>query len=66
VAEAEEDMQGLVDEGVTWRLSQAAEARYKAGQAPMEDANDLGEDRQAMSRTLQNLIDKEVWVKKKG
>ncbi|MBC7153701.1 MAG: DNA primase [Rhodobacteraceae bacterium] len=66
VAEAEEDMQGLVDEGVTWRLSQAAEARYKAGQAPMEDANDLGEDRQALSRTLQNLIDKEVWVKKKG
>lgn len=66
VAEAEEDMKGLVDEGVTWRLSQAAQARYRAGQAPMEDANDMGEDREAMSRTLQNLIDQEVWVKKKG
>lgn len=65
VAEAEEDLAGLADEGVTWRLSQAAEARHRAHRPPTEN-KDLGEDREAMSRALQNFIDQQVWVKKKG
>jgi DNA primase len=31
------DMQGLADEGVTWRLSQAAEARNRAQRPQDED-----------------------------
>ncbi len=37
LAEAEEDLSGLADEAVTWRLSQAAEARNKAVRSQNED-----------------------------
>jgi DNA primase len=58
-----EDMTGLVDEGLTWRLAQAAQARNLADRSNLEEA-DMGEDRAAMSKHLQNLIDGQVWVKK--
>lgn len=64
IEHAVEDMQGLADEGLTWRLSQANVARHRADHPPREDAADLGEDRAALSRQLQNLIDAQVWVKK--
>jgi DNA primase len=63
IEDAMEDMTGLVDEGLTWRLSQAAEARNRADKSNLEDA-DMGEDRAALSKHLQNLIDGQVWVKK--
>ncbi|MFC2968212.1 DNA primase [Acidimangrovimonas pyrenivorans] len=66
IEDAMEDLSGLADEGLTWRLSQAAEARNRAGQSHLEDATDLGEDRAAMSKHLQSLIDGEIWVKKKS
>ncbi|QUS35481.1 DNA primase [Falsirhodobacter algicola] len=66
IRDAMEDMAGLADEGLTWRLSQAAEARNNAGRSRLDDANDLGEDRTALSRHLQDLIDGQIWVKKKG
>lgn len=53
------------DEGLTWRLGQAAEAVNRAGRAQNEDSSDLGEDRAAMSGYLQSLIDGQVWVKKR-
>jgi len=37
IAEAEHDMEALADEGVTWRLTQAAEARNKALRSQNED-----------------------------
>ena len=37
IAEAIEDVEGLVDEGMTWRLSQAAEARRNAEASGNED-----------------------------
>lgn len=37
LAEAEEDLSGLADEAVTWRLGQAAEARNKAVRSQNED-----------------------------
>ncbi len=64
VEEAIEDVTGLVDEGLTWRLSKAAEARNLADRPPRDDAADLGEDRSAMSNHLQMLIDGKVWEKK--
>ena len=66
IEDAVEDLSGLADEGLTWRLSQAAQARHRADNPPREDAADLGEDRSALSKHLQKLIDGEIWVKKKG
>ncbi len=64
IAEAIEDMDGFVDEGLTWRLSQANTARLNADSPPRADSADLGEDRSALSQHLQNLLDKRVWEKK--
>jgi DNA primase len=64
IEDAMEDMDGLPDEGLTWRLSQAAEARHRSERSGTSDSSDLGEDRAALSRHLQSLIDSQVWVKK--
>jgi len=64
IEEAVEDMEGLADEGLTWRLSQAAEARHRSERTVNNDSTDLGEDRAALSKHLQALIDSQVWVKK--
>ncbi|MFN3992417.1 MAG: DNA primase [Tabrizicola flagellatus] len=64
IEDAMEDMDGLPDEGLTWRLSQAAEARHRSERMAQSDSQDLGEDRAALSRHLQSLIDSQVWVKK--
>lgn len=65
VAEAMQDLTGLADEGLTWRLSQAAEARHRAGRSRLDDDSDMGEDRAALSAELQRLIDTAAWEKKK-
>ena len=59
------DLTGLADEGLTWRLSKAAEARHRADHPARDDANDMGEDRAALSSRLQALIDDRVWEKKR-
>ena len=65
IEEAVEDLSGLADEGLTWRLSQAAAARHRAEQPPRADTAELGEDRAALSNHLQSLINSKVWEKKK-
>ncbi|QYK42574.1 MAG: DNA primase [Paracoccaceae bacterium] len=65
IIEAMEDMTGLADEGITWRLSQAAHAAHSAERTPLDTGNDLGEDRAALSRRLQELLDSEPWIKKR-
>ena len=62
--DAVEDIGGLADEGLTWRLAQATKAVDRADRPRRHDAADLGEDRAGLSKHLQNLIDGEVWVKK--
>jgi len=64
IEEGESDIAGLADEGVTWRVGKAAEARRMSEKVKTSDSADLGEDRAALSRHLQSLIDSEVWVKK--
>ncbi len=64
VEEGMEDVTGLADEGLTWRVTKAVEARNLADRPPREDAADLGEDRSALSLHLQSLIDGKVWEKK--
>lgn len=63
--EATEDMTGLADEGMTWRLRQAAETRNRSERTQLSDSADLGEDRAAMSSELQRLIESQVWIKRK-
>ncbi|MCU9850145.1 DNA primase [Defluviimonas sp. WL0024] len=65
IEDAMEDLTGLVDEGLTWRLSQAAEARHRADRSKLDDTSDMGEDRAALSAQLQRLIDGAAWEKKK-
>ncbi len=65
VQDAVEDLEGLADEGLTWRVGQAAEAREIANRKGMSDDDGDSEDRGAMSNYLQSLIDGEVWVKKR-
>ncbi|MFV1493459.1 DNA primase [Phaeobacter sp. JH20_36] len=52
LAEAEEDLDGLADEAVTWRLGQAAEARNKAVRSENEDRAqyDVGENGARLNR----------------
>jgi len=66
IEDAMEDMTGLADEGLTWRLSKAAEALQGPQRSNLEDASDMGEDRPALSRHLQDMIDARIWIKKKG
>ena len=65
VDDAVEDLDGSADEGLTWRLGQAAAARHRAESVALGDASDLGEDRDALSNHLQSLIDGEVWIRKR-
>ena len=65
IGEAMLDIGGLVDEGLTWRLEQAAEARNRALRSTLPEGGTEAEDREAMSAWLQELIDGQVWVKKK-
>jgi len=64
IEDAMEDMDGLPDEGLTWRLTQAAEARHRSERSGPTDSADLGEDRAALSKHLQSMIDAQVWVRK--
>ncbi len=66
IEEAEGDMEGLVDEGLTWRLMKAADARNRAIKLNLDEMNEAGDDRAALSAQLQQLIDSEVWVKRRG
>ncbi|WP_293573108.1 DNA primase [Phaeobacter sp.] len=52
IAEAGEDLDGLADEAVTWRLGQAAEARNKAVRSENEDRAqyDVGENGARLNR----------------
>ena len=65
IAEAMEDLGGLADEGLTWRLRQAVAARHRAERSNLDEAAEGGEDRAALSARLQALIDEAAWIKKK-
>ena len=64
IKEAEQDLTGLVDEGLTWRLQQAAIAKAKATRAVEEEYSETDENASEMSKNLQNMLDNQIWVKK--
>lgn len=63
LARAEAEIQGEVDEGLTWRISQIARARHRAERPDMETTSDLNEDRDALSNELQRFLSAEIWRK---
>ncbi|MEL6424809.1 MAG: DNA primase [Pseudomonadota bacterium] len=64
VTEAAEDLTGLADEGVTWRLAEANAARDRALRAGGSDQGT--DDEIELSEALSRLIEDEVWNKKSG
>jgi DNA primase len=65
-AEAMADLEHLPDEGLTWRLRQAAAARDQAGRGNADSATGGDDDDSRLSAELQSLIDGQVWVKRRG
>ena len=65
IKEAEEDLAHQSDEGVTWRLQQAAEARVRAVRADFDDDAKGQNDEAELSEHLQSLLDDKIWIKKK-
>jgi DNA primase len=61
--EALEDIGGLADEGLTWRISQATSARDRAERRGNTNTTDLGEDRPDLLNQL-NMISERIGIKK--
>lgn len=57
LARAEAEMQGLVDEGLTWRMGESARARHRAESPEIEDTSDMNEDRNALAARLASHFD---------
>ena len=55
----------VADEGLTWRLSEAAKAKETAQRQGLVRGADTAEDTDALSAQLQSLIDSRIWVKKR-
>ncbi len=60
IEDAMNDLSGFADEGVTWRLSQVAEARNRAGRGDTEDRNeyDLAPNGARMKRDERSAFDR--------
>ncbi len=65
VREAEQDLAGEADEGVTWRLRQAAEAAHGANSRPLSADDESAGSESELSARLQTMLDQQVWKKKK-
>lgn len=72
MSEAELDMDGFVDEGLTWRISKAAEERDRARHGPAEEAtetflaaNGVSLDRSEVRRARE-LLDSIDYTRKRG
>ena len=61
--DAERDLMGEADEGVTWRLREAADAAHAAVARPLAEAQIESQDESSLSLALQNLIDAQIWKK---
>lgn len=64
IEEAEDDIDGIADEGLTWRLAQAVQARADAGRIA-ETARGGEDDTAALKGTLDAFLRDEIWVKRK-
>ncbi|MFT4013306.1 MAG: DNA primase [Paracoccus sp. (in: a-proteobacteria)] len=63
VARAEVEIEGLADEGLTWRVAQSARARQAADTPSLSDISDFGENREALAAQLRAAIENQIWRK---
>ena len=63
IARAETEIEGMADEGLTWRVAQSARARQQADHPSLSDMSDFGEDREALAAQLRAAIENEIWRK---
>lgn len=63
IARAETEIEGLADEGLTWRVAQSARARQQADHPSLADLSDLGEDSDAFRAILEAALKNEIWRK---
>ena len=63
IARAEAEIEGLADEGLTWRMAQSARARQQADHPSLADLSDLGEDSDAFRAILDAALKNEIWRK---
>ncbi|WP_199261730.1 DNA primase [Paracoccus binzhouensis] len=63
IARAEAEIEGLADEGLTWRMAQSARARQLADHPSLADLSDLGEDSDAYRAILDAALKNEIWRK---
>jgi DNA primase len=64
--EAATDIEHLADEGLTWRLRQAAAAVENAARHRPDEREDGDGERRDLSAELQALIDGKVWERRRG
>ncbi|SEH66299.1 DNA primase [Paracoccus alkenifer] len=65
LARAETEIEGMADEGLTWRVTQSARARIMADQPAIGGGDDLGEDREALAARLSRALSDEIWRKRR-
>lgn len=65
LARAETEIEGMADEGLTWRVSQSARARIAADHPAIGASDDLGEDREALAARLSRALSDEIWRKRR-
>lgn len=64
IKDAEAEITGVADEGLTWRLQQAREAQSKVSKDAFGDDSADVNDERGLSISLQKLIDEQIWIKK--
>ncbi len=64
IRDAEEEITGVADEGLTWRLDQAREAMNRSVKDTLNGESGSVEDESYLSEALQKLIDDQIWKKK--
>ena len=63
IARAEAEIEGMADEGLTWRMAQSARARQEADHPSLADLSDLGEDSESFRAVLEAALKNEIWRK---
>ncbi len=66
IADAGEDLSGVSNEGLTWRLREAAEARYRAVAAQLAATREENDDDSSIGPYLQALLDSHDEERRKG
>lgn len=63
ISRAEAELEGLADEGLTWRMAQSARAREQADHPHLADLSDLGENSDAQRAALKAALENQIWRK---